>query len=477
MNLFQLILKQMRQRALSSWLTILSVLLGVGLAVAVLICRHEGATLFGQTDYGYEILVGAKGSPLQLTLNTVYNIDRSPGNIPYTLYEKLLHDPLYRPLVRLAVPTAVGDSYRGRRLVATTPAMFNIGTDGQPVPENKRFEYRPGRSYQMAAGQVFDADKFEAVIGSDITRLTGLKLGDQFQATHGFPLPGEVPDIHKPKWTVVGVLASTHTSADGVIYISLPSFYCIAEHGTGLVAQEAIREGKNIKEVAAQVKAEEHQAATVPGTTKPAGDDDDEPDHYTVDAAGKINLTLPKEVWGLSAILVKARAPSTIETLMYDINNGRDAQANNPAKVMREFFTTFLDSTTQVLLLISLLVTVVAAVSILVSIYNSVAARQREIAIYRALGATRRRILTLICLEAGMIGLLGGICGLLAGHLIGAAGSSYLEATIGESIHWAVVQPEELAYLGGVVLIAVLAGLVPALKAYGTPVAENLVAQ
>ncbi len=476
MNLLQLILKQMRQRLLSSCLTILSVLLGVALAVAVLICRREGASLFGQTDYGYEILIGAKGSPLQLTLNTVYDIDRSPGNIPYALYERLLHDPQYRHLVRLAVPTAVGDSYKGRRIVATTPAMFNVGTDGNPVEEKKRFEYRPGRAYQMAQGNVFDADKFEAVIGSDMTRLTGLKLGDQFQATHGFPKPGETPDIHKPKWTIVGVLAPTHTAADGVVFISLPSFYCIAEHGTGLVAQEAIREGKNVQQAQQEAKAQEEKANTA--TSKPPGDDEDEPDHFTVDpVTQKIHLSLPKEVWGLSAILVKTGTPFAANTLMYNISNGRDAQAANPATVMREFFGNFLDSTIQVLLLISLLVTIVAAVSILVSIYNSVAARQREIAIYRALGATRRRILALICLEAGMVGLIGGVGGLLAGHLIGALGSGYLEAYIGEGIRWSTLSAEEFWYRGGVVVIAVLAGLVPALKAYGTPVAENLVSQ
>jgi putative ABC transport system permease protein len=478
MNLFQLIIKQMRQRALSSWLTIFSVLLGVGLAVAVMICRREGASLFGQTDYGYDLLIGAKGSPLQLTLNTVYDIDRSPGNIPYALYDRLTHDPQYRRLVRVAVPTAVGDSYRGRRIVATTPAMFNIGTDGNPVAPEKRFEYRPGRAYEVADGHVFDADKFEAVIGSDFTRQTGLKLGDTFQATHGFPAPGEIPDIHKPKWTVVGVLKPTHTAADGVVFIPLPSFYCIAEHGTGLVAQQAIREGKNIEEAEAAVKAQEaeQRAAATQGGAKP--DDDDEPEHFTVDpATQKIHLTLPKEVWGISAILISTRGAFATNTLQYDINNGRDGQAANPARVMLDFFSTFLDSTTKVFLLISLLVIFVAAVSILVSIYNSVAARQREIAIYRALGATRRRILALICLEAGAIGLFGGVLGLLAGHLIGAAGSVYLQEYIGEGIRWTVVSPEEFAYLAGVFLIAVLAGLVPALKAYGTPVAENLVSQ
>src|SRR5687768_9592066 len=117
MNVFQLVLKQMRQRALSSWLTLLSVLLGVALTIAILILHRESANLFGQKEFGYDVIVGAKGSPLQLTLNTVYHIDRSPGNIPYTLYEQMMREREFRADIKIAVPTAVGDSYKGRRIV------------------------------------------------------------------------------------------------------------------------------------------------------------------------------------------------------------------------------------------------------------------------------------------------------------------------------------------------------------------------
>src|ERR1700749_1619366 len=103
MNIFQLVAKQMRQRALSTWLTLLSVLLGVALAVAILILRREAGSLFGQTDYGYEVLIGKPGSALQLVVNTVYHIDKSPGNISYSVYDNLMRNPLYRGYVRIAV--------------------------------------------------------------------------------------------------------------------------------------------------------------------------------------------------------------------------------------------------------------------------------------------------------------------------------------------------------------------------------------
>src|SRR5687768_15828091 len=118
MNLFQLVLKQMRQRALSTWLTLLSVILGSALAVGVLILRRESGNLFVQTDFGYDVIVGAKGSPMQLVLNTVYHVDQSPGNIPYVLYEGLRNNP---GMVKHAVPYVVGDTYKGHRVAGTTP--------------------------------------------------------------------------------------------------------------------------------------------------------------------------------------------------------------------------------------------------------------------------------------------------------------------------------------------------------------------
>ena len=189
MNLFQLVLKQMRQRALGTWLTLLSVLLGVGLAVAVLIVRAGSQSLLAQTDYGYDLIIG-KGSPTQLVLNTVYHIENSPGNIPYSMYETLAHPR--HPYAKTAVPIVVGDTYRGRRIVGTLPKMFGYTDEGTRVEEDARaFQYRPGKRYELADGRVFHPKKFEAVIGSELTKQIGLKFGDEFEAVHGAPAEGQ----------------------------------------------------------------------------------------------------------------------------------------------------------------------------------------------------------------------------------------------------------------------------------------------
>src|SRR5437773_1763615 len=261
MNLLQLVLKQMRQRSLSTWLTMLSVLLGVALAVSIMILGREGQNLFAQTDFGYDILVGPpKGSPLQLTLNTVYHMDVSPGVVPYPIYEDMARKapplpghPDYRPYVRVAVPFMVGDSYQGRRIVGTSPQMFGFDDDGKPV-EGTKFQYRKDKSYELAQGRVFAPRKFEAVIGSDVADRLHLHLyddklspqenekqGGAFRATHGMPAANEKPDIHKPIWHVDGILKPTHTANDRVLFIPYISLFAIAEHEEGLIKQALLR--------------------------------------------------------------------------------------------------------------------------------------------------------------------------------------------------------------------------------------------
>jgi putative ABC transport system permease protein len=453
----QLVTKQMRQRALSTWLTTLSVTLGVGLAIAILILYRQGNALFVQSDFGYDVIVGPpKGSPLQLVLNTVYQMDVSPGNVPYSVYEDLVRNPRD---VKIAIPYAVGDSYKNHRIIGTSPKLFGVNDQGQPIEPEKRFEYRLGKTYKIAQGRVFNAQKFEAIIGSEMTQRTGLKIGDSFKATHGMPKPGEQPDEHDQLWTVVGVLAPTHTAADRVVFIPLTSFYAISEHEEGLKQQAELKAG-----VAPSSPPAKHDQEPPPPPFKLREDD-------------TIELLLPKEDWQVSAILVKARSSFAASNLIYYYKVIKpEAVAVNPATTMREFFETFLKNGALVMLMIAVLVSVVAAVGILVSIYNSVSARKREIAILRALGATRAKILTLLCAEAGLIGLLGAVLGWLVAHGGAGIGSAYLNRFLGERIVWLSFDRFEVLYLAGVVALAVLAGLVPALKAYRTPVATNLVA-
>lgn len=457
MNDLQIIFKQMRQRALSTWLTLLSLALGVGMAIAVLLARQQAQTLFAQSDFGFDVLIGPKSSPLQLSLNTLYHLDKPPGTIAYSVYEKLLHGGPLFPYAKSAIPLAVGDNYAGYPIIGTIPKLFGGADDGTTTPDLAQ-EYHTNQRYTFAQGRCFAARKFEAVIGSEIAARQQLTVGSTLHATHGYGAQEGPPDIHPETWTVVGLLAPTHTAADRSIYIPLVSFYAIQEHEEGL-------------EHIASIRAQE-TPATAPAPLPATAHEDPAP--YTLDSAGNITLRVPKEEWQLSAIMVKSRLGLTSLTLVDQINKGTEASAVNPAAVMADFFKTFLAPFMQLFLLIALLVTCVATIGILVSIYNAVAARRREIAILRALGATRQRILILISGEAALIGFLGGVTGLLLGHLLAAASSSYLSNMFGQGFSWWIIHRTEVDYVLGATLLAFLAGCVPALLAYRTPVAENL---
>jgi len=482
-NLFELILKQMRQRLLSTLLTSISILLGVTLAIAVLILGRESRAVFAQSDYGVELVVGPKASPLQLVMNTFYHIDVSPGNIPYGLYEDIAtarefsdngkRNP-FRGMASWAVPIAVGDSYKGRRIIGTSPLLFGADDAGEPLPltdenGNSRLSripvFRTGERYSFSEGHAFAANKLEAVIGSRVARELGLRIGSTFRATHGVPA-ADLPlgEEHNLEWTVVGVLNETHTANDNVLFIPLLTFYAIFEHEDALEKINALQEG-----IASPAP---NRAPATAATTEVQRPDEG----YTRKPDGTIEVKLPKKDWQVSAILVHTRSAKALLDFQFILRNLPDAIGASPADVMAKFFDTFLPKISMMLIIISTLVTVVAGVSIMVSIYNSVMARRREIAIMRALGATKARILTTVCLEAGFIGTIGAVAGFLAGHLLTSIGSWYMYRTFGASLPWWRVGGMEIAYVLCVIVISLLAGLVPAMKAYETPVAENLVA-
>jgi hypothetical protein len=117
MNFFELIVKNMRQRLLSTLLTLLSVVLGTALAIGTIIAYREGDRLFVQSDFGYNHLVGQKGDELRLTLNTVYGLSTPQGLIPWTAYLDMVNKQAAN--IRWAIPFTVGDYWQGHRIIAT----------------------------------------------------------------------------------------------------------------------------------------------------------------------------------------------------------------------------------------------------------------------------------------------------------------------------------------------------------------------
>ena len=201
-------LRYLRGRLVASVLTAVSVALGVSLVVAsVLLTRGiKEAFLEGTTDYN--LVVGAKGSAAQLVLNVVFRLDSALPNILLPTYEGLEEDRR----VEVAVPVAMGDAYQGFRYVATTPAYFAA------FPwRRKRFTVAPGRLFRDDPAA---RPSYEAVLGAEAARRTGLRVGDRFyegEEMAAYPL------------TVVGILRSTRSADDRAIFLSLPSYWGMNE--------------------------------------------------------------------------------------------------------------------------------------------------------------------------------------------------------------------------------------------------------
>jgi putative ABC transport system permease protein len=407
-TLLFLVLRSLRQHALSTAVTAGAAALACGLVLAVFNVTAQAKDAFVR-DPGFDAVLGAKGSPLQLVLNTVFHLETSPGNIPWTLYEEFKRDPR----VETAIPYAVGDNYRGFRIVGTTPGIFEV-------------EYAQGRRHALKEGRLFKTANQEAVLGSFVAEATGLKLNDKFHPAHG---TGEEGHEHEDVYNVVGILAPSNTPADRVVWIPIEGIFRMDGHvlrGSG----------------------EDHQVE--PG--EEIGDE-----HKEVSA---VLLRFKGEAAGF-ALAIKARE-SKVATLAWPI-----------ATVMQDLFDK-LFWFVRILEVVSYLVVGVSMGGILASLYNTMNERRREFAILRALGARRATVFLSVVSEAAAIGAAGAILGFLVYALVLAAASHTLRAETGVVLDPLAYHPVLWAAPLGIVALGAVSGLLPAWKAYRTDVATNL---
>jgi putative ABC transport system permease protein len=397
MTLPLIIYRSLRQHALSTVITAGSIALACGLLMCVWMVKTQSQTAFTQTNAGFDAVLGARGSKLQLVLNAIFHLEASPGNLAYADYEAIKH----HPAVKVAIPIAVGDNLRGYRLVGTVPELFET------------VEYAPGKKYALApGGKIFTPDAKEAVAGSFAAERLGLKVGDTFHPFHG--LAYDAKNQHADTYTLTGILAPTNTPADRVVWIPLKGLQTMSGHDA--------------------------RTAT-----------------------------------DVSAVLIQLRSPSAgfMLDMMYNKQGNRLTLAYPVGAIIADLFSkiSWFD---QVLALVAYLVALVAAGSVLASIYNSMSARQRDLAILRALGARRRTIFGAVVAEAACIGALGAVAGYAVyfGLLTGVA--SVIRTQTGVVIDVTARLPILWICPLAMIALCALGGVVPALKAYRTPVAETL---
>jgi len=396
--IWNLIYRSLRQHALSTLVTAGSIALASGLLLTVWVVKTQSQAVFATTNSGFDAVLGARGSKLQLVLNAIFHLEASPGNITAADYEMIRH----HPAVKAAIPIAVGDNYYGWRIVGTVGPLF---TD---------IEYVPGRRYAVApGGRIFRLGEREALVGNYAAQKLGWKIGTTFRPYHGLAFDPNGMQ-HEEVYTVVGLLEPTGTPVDRVIWIPLEGVQTMSGHNP-LAATE------------------------------------------------------------LSAVLIQLRAPAAGLMIGNRLNGpgGHLTFAFPIGAIVAELFNR-ISWVDKVLTLLAWVVAVVAAGSVLVSIYNSMSARQHDIAILRALGARRRTVFGAVVGEAVVIGALGSAAGFAVFAALALLVASIIQAQTG--VRLAPLQWNPVFWWGPAVFVGLcaLGGLVPAGKAYRVPVAETI---
>ena len=398
MSLLQIVFRSLRQHMLSTLITAFSIALASGLLMSVWVVKEQARRNFTEVESGFDGVFGARGSKLQLVLNSIFHLEESPGNLSWEQYELIAED---KRRVKTAVPIAVGDNYRGYRLVGVTTNLFEI-------------EYRSGEKFDVRdGGFAFRPEKKQAVVGSFVAERLNMKVGDTFHPYHG--LIFDEKEKHAEIYIVSGIMKPTNTPADRVIWIPI----------------------KGLQNMSG------HNAATATD---------------------------------VSAVLVKLQSNTHGMMMNQEYNAQGDVMtfAWPIAQIMAQLFNK-IAPVEMVLRFVALLVALVAAGSILASIYNSMNERRREIAILRALGARRGTVFGVVVLEASGIALLGALAGFVMYFIIISLAAWFVRSETGIVLDPFEPQPVMLWAPMAMLGLGALAGVVPAAKAYGTDVADNLI--
>jgi putative ABC transport system permease protein len=401
-------------RRLTVALTVAAVALSVAMLLGVERLRNDAREGFAQTVSGTDLVVGARSGPVQLLLYSVFHIGNATSNVSWASIEAIAA----QPQVKWLVPISLGDSHRGFRVVGTTAAYFE--------------HYRHGRDRRLAfaAGRPFGA-LFEAVVGAEVAARFGYRVGQPIVVSHGggagFADHGDKP------FAIVGVLARTGTPVDRSVLVSLESIEAIHVDWAG--------------------------GARLPGVSIPA------------DHVAKFDLR-PKAV---TAALVGLKSRAAVFRVQRFVNEFRAEPllAVLPGATLQELWG-LIGVAERAMLAVSALVVLVGLAGLAAVVLASLGERRRELAILRALGASPLQVFLLLALESVLLGALGCVFGLALVQGGAALAGPWLQAQYGVVLSAGWPSAAEWTLLGGVMLAALVASLVPALLAYRRSLADGM---
>ncbi|NBB26292.1 ABC transporter permease [Porphyrobacter sp. SLTP] len=403
-----LALAYLRDRPLTTALNLLLLAIAVAMLVLLVQVSAQASERFDRDAQGVDLVVGAKGSPLQLILSSIFHVDQPTGNIPLEARIALERDPS----VARVVPLALGDNFRGYRIVGTDAgfaALYGLTT---------------------ARGRSFDAP-MEAVLGAEVARATGAEVGQKFIGSHGLvEEEGQEQGHDHAPFTTVGILAPTGGVADRLILTSVESVWQV--HGID----------------------EHHQT----GERHEDGEEHDHHEHKM--ATGRESLESE-----LTALLVTYRSAAGAMRVPTMINRQSALQAAVPATETARLLD-LLGASLEGLRVFAWLLAATGGLAILVALVGMVRSREGDLALLRVMGASRAQVFGTVLLEGVLTALVGTGLGWITAHgLIMLARANFPALAELGLAAWTPL-PAEAVLAAAVVGIGALAALIPALAVY-----------
>jgi putative ABC transport system permease protein len=387
-------------RPLAAALNVGLLALGLASMCFLLLVQHQVAQSFERDLQGIDVVVGAKGSPLQLILAGVFHIDVPPGNIPLQAVNALAAHPQVKKLI----PLSLGDSVGGFRIVGTTA------------------DYITHYGAALARGALWAAP-MQAVAGHDAAKALeklGLQPGKTFAGNHGLGATGHAHG--ETPYTLVGVLAHCGCVLDRLVLTATESVWQVHEKATAL----------------------------------------DDGDRKALAEAREVTLAL-----------ISYASPMAAVSFPRFVNTTTEMQAAAPALEITRLFR-MMGVGTDVLRGFAAVLLLIATISLLIALWNALRERQADWAMLRMLGASPARVASVLVWQALILTLAAGLLGLLLGHgLTGWVGQQLAADRSLPMTGWLWL-PEELWLLGGAVVLALGAALLPVWAAYRLDVLKIL---
>jgi putative ABC transport system permease protein len=411
--ILRLALGSLLARALTVAMTVLAIALSVALFLGVEKVRTGAKASFADTISGADLIVGARSGSVQLLLYSVFRIGNATNNLTWESY----NDIAARPEIDWIVPISLGDSHRQFRVMGTTTEFF------------ERYKYRSGRALEMADGVVMD-DLFDAVIGADVAATLGYAIDDPIVVSHG--IASFVAHENQP-FRVAGILEKTGTPVDRTVIVSLEAIEAIHVDWQG--------------------------GGAISGQVTP-------PD---------VIRQMPLEPQAITAALIGTQSRLQVFALQRAINNYAQEPllAILPGVALQELWQ-IVGVAETALVAVSGMVVITALIGMMATIFSSLNERRREMAIFRAMGARPRVILSLLVIEAAVMAAVGAVMGLGLLYLGLVVAQPVVDARFGLWLPIEAPSLRELWVLLGVVAAGAIVSMVPALRAYRMSLADGM---